>query len=153
MVCASLDQRGVVAAGDGAVQGRADALVGLRAGDHQPADAALGQHRLEVGVLEGVGEPLVHQRLGLAPRSSGTYCQPSLPAACRRVVLHPDDVDAGGARLVDEGGDVGDDGVAVVGIAHDAVLDVDHEQGGVGTVRREWSSVPPGSCAVPVCLL
>ena len=38
------DERRVVAADERAVERRADAGVGLRAGDDEPADAALGEH-------------------------------------------------------------------------------------------------------------
>ena len=50
------------------------------------------------------------------------------------VVLDPDDIHAGRARLLDQAGDVGDHVVAVVGLTHHAVLHVDDEQGGVRTV-------------------
>jgi len=50
------DQGCVVAADDRAVQGRADALVGLRAGHEEPADAAFReQTRYEKGRLVKVG--------------------------------------------------------------------------------------------------
>src|SRR5215207_2026611 len=65
------DQCGVVPAHQGTVQGAADALLGLGTGDNQPADAALGEPLLEVGVLEGVGVLLVDQRLVVQPDQLG----------------------------------------------------------------------------------
>ena len=62
-----LDERDVVAAHERTVDRRADAGVSLRAGNHQPSDACLGEHVLEVGVLEGVSVRLVHERLRLVP--------------------------------------------------------------------------------------
>ena len=47
------------------MQGGADALLGLCAGDDEPTDAALGEPLLEVGLLERVRVLLVDQRLGL----------------------------------------------------------------------------------------
>jgi hypothetical protein len=49
-------------------------------------------------------------------------------------VLYPDDRDTLFASLVDEPSDVGDDRVALVCIGHDPLLDVDHHQGGVGSI-------------------
>ena len=49
-------------------------------------------------------------------------------------MLHPHDRNVGRARLVDDGADIRDDRVALVRLAHNAVLDVDHEQCGVRTV-------------------
>ena len=59
------DEDRVVAAGEGAVQRRADAGVGLGAGDDEAADAARRQLGLEVGVLERVAIALVDERLGV----------------------------------------------------------------------------------------
>ena len=75
------DQRGVVAARERAVQRRADARVGLRAGDDEPPDAEAGQDGLEVGVLERVAVALLDERLGSSGASSGTICHSSLPLA------------------------------------------------------------------------
>jgi len=49
-------------------------------------------------------------------------------------VLDPDDRDTLLASLVDERGDVGDNRVALMCIGHDALLDVDHHQGGVRSI-------------------
>src|SRR5271166_3742935 len=57
------DQCRVIAPGEGAVEGRADAGVGLRADDYQPPDAEPGQHVLQGGVFEGVAVVLLDQRL------------------------------------------------------------------------------------------
>jgi len=51
-------------------------------------------------------------------------------------VLHPDHGRVLGARLVDHGADVRDHVVAVVGVGHDAVLDVDDEQRGARAVGQ-----------------
>ena len=125
-------QRRVVAPRDRAVQGGPDALVGLRAGDDQPADLEVGEHRLEVGVLERVAvascAPAAPTRRGW---SSSTYCQACGPRGSLVVgVLHPDHRHLLRPGLVDEGADVGDDPVALVRLAHDAVLHVDDEQRG-----------------------
>jgi len=49
-------------------------------------------------------------------------------------VLEPDDLNTPFASFVDERADVGDDRVALMCIGHDALLDVDHQQGGVGPI-------------------
>jgi hypothetical protein len=49
-------------------------------------------------------------------------------------VLHPDDVDAVGARLVDKGAQAGDHVVPVLRVFDHAVLDVDDEQRGLRAV-------------------
>jgi hypothetical protein len=51
-------------------------------------------------------------------------------------VLHPDHRHALGARLVDQGVDFRDHTVAVVGVGHYPVLDVDHEQRGVPPIGQ-----------------
>ena len=69
-----------------------------------------------VGVLEGVAVALLDQRLGVvAARARARSASPSL-SRCRSrvVVLHPHHRDLLPARLVDEAGDVGDDGVALL---------------------------------------
>ena len=128
------DQRRVVAAGDRAVQRRADARVGLRARDEErPMPRAASTDSRSVSSKES---PYAFCTSGSDSRrtSSGTYCQPHCPGQFVAVVLDPDDIDAGGARLVDQGGDIRDDAVAVVRLRHDAVLHVDDEQRGVRPV-------------------
>ena len=49
-------------------------------------------------------------------------------------VLHPDDRNRGRASLLDDGADVCDDGVPVVGSVDDAVLHVDDEECGIRAV-------------------
>jgi hypothetical protein len=49
-------------------------------------------------------------------------------------VLDPDDRDTLLARPVDKGPDVGDDGIALICVANDALLDVDDEEGGIGSI-------------------
>ena len=144
MVCASLDQQRVVAAHERAVQGRADAGVGLRAGDDEPPDAALGEHRLELGVLEGVAVALVHERLvRRTAASSGTYCHASLPSASSSDACCTHTTGTlRGPRPVDQRADVRHDGVAVVRAGHDAVLHVDDQQGGVRAVGKRGHGTP-----------
>src|SRR5437867_2807247 len=59
------DKRRVVASDDRAVECGPNAFVGLRPGDDQVPYLALGEHGLEVGLLEGVAVPLVDHRLRL----------------------------------------------------------------------------------------
>src|SRR4051794_20707756 len=132
-----LDESGVIAPDHRAVQGREDAAVSLRARYHEPADLALGEHILQVGVLEGVAIALVHDRLGLILPQLG-HVLPRL-AALRQfvgVVLHPHDRHIRRPGAVNELGDVGHHGVTVMGAADDAVLDVDDEQGGVRAIGQ-----------------
>lgn len=60
------DEGHVVAAREGAVDGGADADVGLRAGDDQVPDTGVGEGPVEVGVLEGVAVGLGDERFVLA---------------------------------------------------------------------------------------
>jgi len=123
------DQDGVVAAGEGAVQRRADAGVGLGTGDHEPSDVARGQLRLQVGVLERVAVALMDQRLRVAALQLVDVLP--LVAALGELlvgrVLHPDHGHVLGARLVDQRGDVVDDLVAPKGAVDDAALHVDDQ--------------------------
>ncbi len=48
------DKRGVVSSDKRAVEGRANAGVGLCTGDDESSDSQAGQHVFEVGVLEGI---------------------------------------------------------------------------------------------------
>jgi hypothetical protein len=64
-------------------------------------------------------------------------------------VLDPDDRDTFVARPLDQGVDIGDDLVTMVGTTHDAVLDVDHHQGRVGSIRqRGHGDAPPRFAAL-----
>ena len=99
---------------------------------HQAPDLALGEHGLEVGLLEGVGVALVHHRLGLARLELG-HELPAVAVPRHAVVrvLHPDDGHVLGPGLVDERGDVGHHVVPVVPALHDGDLGVDDDQRGV----------------------
>src|SRR6266540_3501793 len=59
------DERHVVATRKSAMDRGPDAGIRLRAGHDQASDSSVGQHLLQVGVLEGVAERLVHQRFRL----------------------------------------------------------------------------------------
>ncbi len=129
------------------MQGGPDALVGLGAGDEEAADAKPGQHRFEVGLLEGVGVALVHQRL--RPLADQLRHVLPLVAVYRQVLarmLYPDDGHVLRPGLGGQGADVRHDGLAVVRAAHDSVLDVDDQQRGVRSCgqgrhacsRLEW---------------
>jgi hypothetical protein len=63
---------------------------------------------------------------------------PALTAAREIVVgvLHPEHGHVLRAGLVDKGGDVRDDAIAVIGTGQHAVLDVDNEQRGVRPIRQ-----------------
>src|SRR5690348_15877028 len=56
------DERDVVAAGERSVDRGPHAGFGLRATDDHAPDATVGEHALEVGVLERVAVTLVHER-------------------------------------------------------------------------------------------
>ena len=131
------DEGDVVATDERPVQGAPDALIGLRPGDDEPADLAVGEEILEVGALERVAVVLVHERLALGPLELFDVL-PAVGALGQPVVgvLHPDDGRLGGAGLLEHGVDVGDDAVTVVGVGHDVLLDVDDQQGGVGAIRQ-----------------
>src|SRR5271165_1552562 len=143
------DQDRVVPPDEATVERRADAGVGLGAGDDEPPDAEAAKHNLEVGVLEGVGVVLLDQRLGVARRQLRD--DPPLVAPPHQLlvgVLDPDHRDLFTARLVDQSADVGHDLVAPVGAGDDAVLHVDDEQCGLravlecghGLPRSRWAS-------------
>jgi len=127
------DERDVVTTHEGAVDGGAYAGVGLRAGHHQVTHPGAGQDGLQVRVLEGVAVRLVHQGLGVPAGQLGDVL-PRFAALHQPLVgvLDPDERDALLAGPVDEGGDGGDDLVALVRLGDDALLDVDHEQSRVG---------------------
>ena len=113
-------------------------FVGLRPRDDEVSDAGGGQHVLEVGVLERVAVPLVHDGLRNALVQLG-HALPRLAAQGQVVaaVLDPD-ADRGAAitGLLDQRGHVADHGVAVVRLPHDAVLHVDDEERGVRPTRE-----------------
>src|SRR6266545_1290894 len=108
-----LDERGVVAPHEGAMQRGPDAGVGLGAGDDEVADLPLGQALLEVRLLERVAEVL-ELLVG---------------------VLYPDDRRAGIARPLQHGADVGDHAVTLVGVGDDVVLHVHDQKSSVRAVR------------------
>jgi hypothetical protein len=51
-------------------------------------------------------------------------------------VLHPHDGRTDTAGALNQGRDVRDHRVTRVRVIHDTVLDIDHDQGAVGTVRK-----------------
>jgi energy-coupling factor transporter ATP-binding protein EcfA2 len=118
-----------------AVQGGADALVGLRAGDHEPADAEVIEHALQRGVVERVAVGLRDERLGLGGLQLG-HDAPRFAAQGELLagVLDPDDGHLFPPRLLDQRADVGDDPVALVRALDHAVLYIDDEERGVGPV-------------------
>ena len=126
VVCASATSVASYPRTSAPCRGRPDALLGLGAGDHHPPDPALGEPLLEVAALERVGVGLVDQRLGVEPLEPVDVL-PRVGAAGHLVVgvRHPDHRHLLRPGLVDEDADVGDDPVALVRLAHDAVLDVD----------------------------
>src|SRR6478672_4917690 len=128
----------VVAADEGAVQGGANALVGLCAGDDYAPDAAFGEDGLEVGGLEGVAVALRDEGLAVAALQLGHVLPRLTPLRQRLVVgvLHPHDRHLLGAGAVHEGRDGRDGGVAVDRVGHDAVLHVDDHEGGMRTVSE-----------------
>ena len=137
------DQGRVVAPGERAVEGAADARVGLRADDDEPADAEAGQHRLQVGVLERVAVVLLDQWLGGVRGQFGD--DPPLLAAPGQAlveVLDPDHGDPFPPRLADKAADIRHDSVAIVRLGDDAVLHVDDEERGVGPVLQCAHGVP-----------
>ena len=76
------DEGGVVAADERAVEGRADALVGLRADDDEPADAEVREQRLERRLVERVGVGLRRRAARRRPGSArGRSATSSLPGA------------------------------------------------------------------------
>ena len=145
------DQDGVVAANERSVQRGPDAGVGLRTGEHHTTDAAGGQLGLERGVFERVAVPLVHHRLDLVALQF-EHVLPALGVLDEAVVgvLHPDHRHALGTRSVDERTDVGDDLVAQMRIGHHVVLNIDHHEGGVGTVFQSGHGYLLIRCAVPI---
>jgi len=64
-------------------------------------------------------------------------------------VLHPHDRHILGPCLVHSAGDARDNGVAIVGMGNDVVLDVDDDKSGVGAVRQgRHGSLLVGQCRV-----
>ena len=57
-------------------------------------------------------------------------------------MLHPDDRNLRRASFLDDGADIRDDGVPLVGTAHDAVLNVDHEKCSVRAVLECRHGLP-----------
>src|SRR5581483_5375988 len=101
----------------------------------------------EARVLEGVSVALLDERLVLGRRQLGD--DPPVVAPSLEVlvgVLHPDDGNLLPPGLLDEAPDVRDDRVAVVCLRHDAVLDVDDEQGGVRPVVERAHDPPFSAC-------
>src|SRR3954466_3798874 len=137
------DESRVIPAGEGAVERRADARIGLRSDDDEPPDTEAGEDCLEVRVLEGVAVALLDERLGLLwleLRDDPPLVAPSLEPLV--VVLDPDDGHIVLPRFLDEAADVRDDRVALGGALDDAVLHVDDEECRVRTVL-ECGHAPP----------
>ena len=131
------DEGRVVAPDEGAVERRADAGIRLRPDHDQVPDAEPREHVLQRGVLERVAVALLDERLVVA-RAQLRDDAPRVGAALQvlAVVLHPDDRHLLPACSLDQPGDVGDHGVPLVRALDDAVLHVDHEDGGVGSVSQ-----------------
>ena len=129
------DEGRVVAAHEGSVQGRAHALVRLRAHHDEAPDGELGEQRLEGRLLERVRIALLDERFALvrAQLRDDLPWLASLDEVVARV-LHPDDRNLGRAGFLHHGADVGDDRVAFIGVTHDPGLHVDHEQCGVRAI-------------------
>ena len=110
-----------------------------------PADAGIGQHGLEDGVLERVGVVLADDGLAVGRNQFG-HELPVVAVAHQLLVgvLHPDHGHAFVARPIDQRSDPGDHLVAVVGAGDHAVLHVDDEQGRIGSVleSRHCRSFP-----------
>jgi hypothetical protein len=147
------DKGRVVPADERAVERRADALVGLRADNHESPDPEAGQDGLEGGVLEGVAVVLLDERLVVLRSQLGD--DPPRLAPPRKLlvgVLDPDNGDLFPPRLVDKAADVRDDRVALVRSLDDAILHVDDQERGVRPILEcghGSSSHTPGPCARP----
>jgi hypothetical protein len=57
-------------------------------------------------------------------------------------VLNPDDRNLRRAGFLDDGADVGDDGVTVIGVTDDAVLHVDHDECSVRAILESRHGFP-----------
>ena len=127
------DERRVVAPGKGSMEGRTDARIRLRADDHEPPHAEVGEHDLECRALEGVAVLLLDQRLGIVRDELGDDPPRIAPAhEAVVVVLNPDHGDTFVSRPLDEAAHVRDDSVALVRSLDDAVLHVDDARRGGG---------------------
>lgn len=132
------DERRVVAPGEGTVDGRPDARVGLSAHDDEMTDASFDQTIFEIGGLEGIAVVLVDDRLP----AGGDEFGHDLPAIgswtmlAREAVAYPDHRCALGAGAIDQGRDVGDGLVAFVGLGDHRVLHV-HDEKGRGVAADE----------------
>ena len=117
------------------MQRRAHAFVRLRADDDEAPDREVGEDGLERRLLERVRIPLGDERLALV-RPQLRDDLPLLASLLEVVarVLHPDDRNVCRASFVDDGADIRDDCVPLVGAFHDAVLHVDHEKCSVRAV-------------------
>ena len=89
------DQDRVIPPGDGAMQRRADAPIGLRADDNHSPDPEAGQHGVKRGVLERIAIALLDQRLCLA-RSQLRDDLP--PVASPRAVIFNSPIGVPGGR-------------------------------------------------------
>ena len=131
------DQRDVVAEGERGMDRPPDAGLGLGARHDEPTDASFGEHVLEHRVLEGAGVRLLHHRLAVTLYELGGVLPRLAPPREVLVgVLDPHDRDVLGARPVDERTDVGDHLLALVGLGRVALLHVDDEQRGVGSIGK-----------------
>ena len=123
------DKGCVVPPGEGAVERRSDASVGLCADDDESPNSKARQDALERGVLKGVAVALCDERLGRAR----SQLRDDLPvvAPARKLfigVLDPDNGNAFPPRLLDKTPDVRDDCVTLVSPRDDAALHVDDEE-------------------------
>ena len=121
----------------------ADAEVGLRAYHHELADAQPAEDLFQQRAFERIAVALLDDWLGRPRFEFGDDLPFGRPAnEALVVVLHPDDRRPLIAGAFDEFGDVRDDGIALMRTRHDAGLDVDDKQGGVGPVWQRGHGVP-----------
>ena len=108
------DQESVIASNKGAVQGRANASVRLRADDDEATDAELLQESAQVGVLEGVAVTLVHNRLARGGRQFRDD-QPAFASSRKTIIMvtNPDHWDLARSSAIYKVADVRNHGVPV----------------------------------------
>src|SRR5947209_12013322 len=118
-----LDQDRVVPPGERAVEGRADARIGVCACDNKSPDAEFRQHGFEGGEFEGVAVTLLDQWLGVV-RSQLRDDLPVVTPSGKVVVevLDPDNGDLLPACFFDNAANVRGDRVALVSSLDDAIL-------------------------------
>jgi hypothetical protein len=123
--------------GEGAMQRRADAPIGLCADDDQSPDTEAGQHGLKGGVFKRVAVVLLDQRLCIARSQLGDDL-PGVAPPCEVLigVLDPDHRHALPPRPLDKAADVRDNRVAFVSPLERGVLYVDDQECSVRPVLK-----------------